>query len=81
MMRRLKRASGASCEPWRIHRDVPGVRLSQGGNDAGGGVPVLLRVHELQNDVAAAGGRLLRVLLVWFGAVSAEAARRKVLLG
>jgi hypothetical protein len=37
-------------------------------------VPVLLRMHALQNPAQAKAGRLLRLLLVWIGEVPADAA-------
>jgi hypothetical protein len=49
------------------------MRLRQSRGDADRRMPVLLRVHELPGAAAAERGRLLRVLLVRLGKVSADA--------
>jgi hypothetical protein len=36
-------------------------------------MPVLLRVHRMRRDAPAEGPRLLRFLLIWLRAVSADA--------
>ena len=53
---------------------MPDVRQTIGRANADGRLPVLLRVSCVQGHAAAEGGRLLRVLLVWHGAVSARTA-------
>jgi hypothetical protein len=55
-----------------IYDYLPELRHHQGGDHAGRRLPVLLRVHQLWRASAAEAGRLLRVLLIRFGDVSAH---------
>lgn len=64
-----------------VGSDLSEVRACQKGNDAHGRVPVFLCMRELQRGAAAEGGRLLCVLLVWNGAVSAGADATLLLWG
>jgi hypothetical protein len=57
-----------------IGAHLPAMWLCQSGDDANRFVPVLLRMHALQNPAQAKAGRLLRLLLVWIGEVPADAA-------
>lgn len=56
----------------RISHYLPALWLLQAGIHADRRMPVLLRMRALQNCLAAQGGRLLRLLLVWVNAVSAD---------
>jgi hypothetical protein len=51
------------------------MRYREGGNHAGRRLPVLLCVQRLRREAAAQAGRLLRVLLVWLGAMPARSGR------
>src|SRR5207253_4007230 len=46
------------------HAHLPAMRLPQGGSHADGCVPVLLRMHPLQDAAQAERGRLLRILFL-----------------
>src|SRR5262245_29144899 len=56
----------------RINNHLSALRHGEGGGDADGCVPVLLQLHRLWRDPAAQARRLLRVLLLWFGAMPAN---------
>jgi hypothetical protein len=62
-----KRARDHSC----LGSDLSGLWLRQSGAYAHQRLPVLLRVRELQSVAETQTRRLLRVLLVWFGKMSA----------
>lgn len=77
---KVKRKRGRDCARARdgnhaaaIDDHLPALRHRKGGDDADGCVPVLLPVHRLRSEAQAEAGRLLRVLLVWLGAVPADA--------
>jgi hypothetical protein len=48
------------------------------GNDADGRLPVFLRVHRLRHQTPARARRLLRLLLLWVRALSANAGQTRV---
>jgi hypothetical protein len=50
------------------------MRVHEAGNDACRRLPVLLRMHGLQDGSATAAWRLLRVLLLWLGEMPADPA-------
>jgi hypothetical protein len=54
------------------------MRSPGAGEDAHDLLSVLSQVHSLPLIDAAKGGRLLRVLLIWFGEVSARAMLRRL---
>jgi hypothetical protein len=56
------------------------LRLSKNGRDAYGLVSFLLRVHELQADAQTDSRRLLCVLFLWIGRLSAKDDWRNLLL-
>jgi len=56
------------------------VRLQKRWADAGKRLPVLLWLQELRRSPEAARGRLLRLLLLWLGALSAHAERTRLWL-
>jgi len=58
-----------------ITRYLPALRNRQSGNHADRCLPVLLSMHRLRCDAAAQARRLLRLLLLWLGPVSAETGR------
>src|SRR3989442_4051158 len=55
------------------------MRVQEAGNHAGRCLPVLLRMCGLQEAAASEAGRLLRVLLLWIGEVSAGPAATRLL--
>src|SRR5882672_10429515 len=55
-----------------IQHHLPALRHRQDRNHANRCVPLLLRLHRVRRDAAAEAGRLLCVLLVWLGALSAD---------
>src|SRR5208282_5536738 len=65
------RANGGSNS--RISADMPGVRPLEARGYADNRLSVLLRMRRLQDHPASEGGRLLRVLLLRNGEVSADA--------
>jgi hypothetical protein len=56
----------------RIDHHVPALRHREIGDDADRRLPIFLCVHGLRSETAAEAGRLLRVLLLRLGAVSAD---------
>ena len=54
------------------------VRHRKKGNDADGRLPVFLRVHRLRHQTPARARRLLRLLLLWVRALSANAGQTRV---
>ena len=58
-----------------IDNQLPAMRASDGGNHARGRLRDFLRLQGLRRIVAAARGRLLRLLFLWLGALSSGAAR------
>ena len=56
------------------------LRSFQAGNHAHGRLPVLLRMHVLPCTAAPETGRLLRILFIRLGAVSAYSAEGSLLL-
>jgi hypothetical protein len=48
------------------------LRRREGGDDADQCLSVLLQLHWLRSDTATEARRLLYILLVWFGAMSAH---------
>ena len=61
--------------PFRHH--LSALRNDKGRGDAGGCMPLFLLLHRLRCAALAQAGRLLRVLLVWIGAVSAGPGRAR----
>lgn len=52
--------------------DLPALRRGVHGDDASRRVHRLLRMHRMRRDIEAQARRLLRILFVWLGAVSAD---------
>jgi len=63
--------SGTHDDPWIAHY-LSALRNGKSGDNADGRLPHLLCMHEVRCDAAAEAGRLLRVLLLRFGSVSAD---------
>ena len=59
-----------------IHDHVSGLRDLEDRDDADRRLPILLRVHQVQNDTSSEAGRLLRLLHVRFGTVPGDSGRR-----
>jgi hypothetical protein len=55
-----------------IGHHLPALRNGESGDDADGCLPDFLYVRAVRRDAAAEAGRLLRVLLLRFSAVSAD---------
>src|SRR6516162_5182612 len=66
---------GSCCDPG-IHDHVPGLRYDKDRDHADRGMPVFLRMHGLRRAFAPQAGRLLRVLLLRVGALSADTGGR-----
>ena len=60
-----------------VDADVSEVQCREGRDHADQRVPVLLRMHWLQDVAQAQAWRLLRVLLLWVGALSADPGRQE----
>jgi len=63
----------------RVHAHMSALRARVGGDDAQGRMPVLLSVPWLPGPAAPQGRPLLRVLFVWFGAVSTDSRVERLL--
>jgi hypothetical protein len=66
-------SSSRTAYAFAIYDHVPALLYREVGSDADRRLPVLLRVHRLRRKAQAEAGRLLRVLLVRLGALSADA--------
>src|SRR5882762_9855832 len=64
----------------RKHRHVSQVRPSGDRANADGRLPVLLRLQGVRRTAQAVAGRLLRVLLIRFGAVPIDSDRTLLLV-
>jgi hypothetical protein len=61
----------------RVDHHLSALRYCEIGGDADQCLPILLCVYRLRNAAASKAGGLLRVLLVWIGALSTDAERAR----